>query len=222
MMIWIPDRTGRFRKRPYFFQDALDRRCERLIEQFTVSLYGHFSTPIPTGGLIKLLEKYAGDVNLYADLSREGEGVEGVTVFLTGKRPTVRVARELYVDPIRSHRCRYALAHEYGHVYLHAPAWRRRWMNNEEVRRCSGNNVLTLDIGFDWMEWQASYAAGALLMPRSRLHLTVAAYFRGREIRKLPIDSPEANNLKQRVGEAYDVSAEAAGVRLSQLGYLAA
>jgi hypothetical protein len=109
----------------------------------------HLTVPVPTGGLIKLLEKYAADVNLYADLSREGEGVEGVTVFLTGKRPTVRVARELYVDPIRSHRCRYALAHEYGHVYLHAPAWRRRWMSNEEVRRCSGNKVLTLDIGFD-------------------------------------------------------------------------
>jgi hypothetical protein len=130
MMIWIPDQTGRFRKRPYFLLDALDRRCERVIEQFTVSLYGHFTTPVPTGGLIKLLEKYAADVNLYADLSREGEGVEGVTVFLTGKRPTVRIARELYLDPIRSHRCRYALAHEYGHVYLHAPAWRRRWMNN--------------------------------------------------------------------------------------------
>jgi hypothetical protein len=59
-------------------------------------------------------------------------------------------------------------------------------------------------------------------MPKSRLHQTVAAYFRGREIRKIPNGSPEANNLKQRVGEAYDVSAEAGGVRLSQLGYLTA
>jgi Zn-dependent peptidase ImmA (M78 family) len=81
--------------------------------------------------------------------------------------------------------------------------------------------VLTLESGFDWFEWQANYAAGALLMPRTRLHQTVAAYFRGREIYKLPSDSPGANNLKQRVGEAYDVSAEAAGVRLSQLGYFA-
>jgi hypothetical protein len=39
MMIWNRDRIGRFRKRPYFFQDALDRRCERVIEQFTISLY---------------------------------------------------------------------------------------------------------------------------------------------------------------------------------------
>ena len=72
MMIWIPDQTGRFRKRPYFLLDALDRRCERVIEQFTVSLYGHFTTRFH-GGYIKLLEKYAADVNLYADLSREGE-----------------------------------------------------------------------------------------------------------------------------------------------------
>jgi hypothetical protein len=42
------------------------------------------------------------------------------------------------------------------------------------------------------------------------------------EIQKIPSDSPKANELTQRVGEAYNVSAEAAGVRLSQLGYLSA
>jgi Zn-dependent peptidase ImmA (M78 family) len=82
--------------------------------------------------------------------------------------------------------------------------------------------VLTLESGFDWMEWQASYAAAALLMPKSRLHLTVAAYFRGREMRQLPSDSREATDLEQLVGEAFEVSVDAARVRLSQLGYLAA
>ncbi|HEV3110906.1 MAG TPA: hypothetical protein VGY99_10470 [Candidatus Binataceae bacterium] len=222
MMIWIADRTGRFRKRPYFFQEALDRRCKRVVTQFTERLYGQHTTRLPTGALIKMIEKHAASLHLYADLSNEGDGVEGVTYFLTGCRPAVCIARHLFEDNSRVHRLRHVLAHEYGHVRLHAPAWQRRWIDREEIRRCHGNNVLTLESGFDWMEWQASYAAAALLMPKSRLHLTVAAYFRGREMRQLPSDSREATDLEQLVGEAFEVSVDAARVRLSQLGYLAA
>jgi hypothetical protein len=221
-MIWVPDATGRFRKRPYFFEEALNRRCERAIRRFTENLYGHFTVPVPTGALIKLIEKHAAHLYLYSDLSGEGDGVEGVTYFLAGERPIVKIARQLYEDPVRANRLRYTLAHEFGHVYFHAPAWRRRWIQHEEVHRCSGNNVLTLQSGFDWMEWQASYAAAALLMPHGRLQLTVATYFRGRAIQQLPSDSPKATDLGQLVGEAFGVSADAARVRLSQLGYLAA
>lgn len=199
----------------------MDRRCERVVTQFTEKLYGQLKTPLPTGTLIKLIERDAASINLYADLSREGEGVEGVTYFYPGAKPKVAIARELFENHIRAHRLRHALAHEYAHVRWHAPAWRRRWIREDDIRRCQRNNVLTLDEGFDWMEWQASYAAAALLMPQSHLQLTVAAYFRGREIQPLTGDSREANNLAQLVGESFDVSADAARVRLSQLGYLA-
>ncbi len=161
-------------------------------------------------------------LNPYADLRNEGDGVEGVTYFYSGRKPEVRIARELYENQFRAHRLRHALAHEYGHVYWHAPAWRRRWIKTEEIRRCLSNNVLTLEIGFDWMEWQASYAAAALLMPQSRLHLVVAACFKARKIEQVQIGSSRASNLIQLVGEAFDVSEDAARVRLSQLGYLAA
>jgi hypothetical protein len=220
MITWIPDRTGRFRRRPYFPQDELDRRCERVITRFTRTLYGFANVRVPTGALIKLLERDAAELNHYADLRSEGDGVEGVTYFSSGRKPLVCIARELYQDHVRAHRLRYTLAHEYGHVYWHAPAWRRRWIPQEEVLRCLPNNVLTLATGFDWMEWQASYAGGALLMPRTWLHQTVIAYFRGRQVRPLPPDSRQAHDLQQLVSEAYEVSADAARVRLSQLGYL--
>jgi Zn-dependent peptidase ImmA (M78 family) len=70
------------------------------------------------------------------------------------------------------------------------------------------------------MEWQAGYAAGALLMPVSRVKLAIEACLgkgRGSEVRT---DSSKATDLKQRVSEAFTVSVEAAGVRLSQLGCL--
>jgi hypothetical protein len=101
-------------------------------------------------------------------------------------------------------------------------AWRRRWIEQGEILRCLPNGVLTLAAGFDWMEWQASYAGGALLMPRTWLHLTVLRYFRGRrEIYQVPNDSPQARDLYQLVSEAFFVSDGAARGRLSQLGYFA-
>ena len=221
MILWIPDPTGRFRQRPYFLLEDLDRRCERVITRFTASLYGFPAVPVPTGALIKLLMRDAIELNHYADLSSEGDGVEGVTYFSLGRKPVVRISRELYEDHARIHRLRYTLAHEYGHVYWHAPAWRRRWIEQEEIIRCLPNNVLTLSDGFDWMEWQAGYTGAAFLIPRTSLHRTVLQYFRGREIRQVPTDSPQARDLQQLVSEAFFVSEDAAHVRLSQLGYFA-
>jgi Zn-dependent peptidase ImmA (M78 family) len=73
----------------------------------------------------------------------------------------------------------------------------------------------------DWFEWQAGYASGALLMPESFARRTVEAYFQNRSERP-PVakGSPEASVLCQRISLAFDVSVEAATVRLSQLGCL--
>jgi len=72
------------------------------------------------------------------------------------------------------------------------------------------------------MEWQANYAGAALLMPLSRLVLTVSVCLGKGRIEPLTSDAPKANDLTQRVSEAFGVSAEAARVRLIQLGYLTA
>jgi len=71
------------------------------------------------------------------------------------------------------------------------------------------------------MEWQANYAAGALLMPVSRIKLAVEACLGKRDILPLDAGSPLGNDLKQRVSEAFMVSQEAATVRLSLLRYIA-
>ena len=71
------------------------------------------------------------------------------------------------------------------------------------------------------MEWQAGYVSGALLMPRSRVKLLVDAFLNDASA-KLPLDleSEDASELKQRMSVAFDVSHEAAGVRLLKLGHL--
>jgi hypothetical protein len=217
-MKWIHDTTGRFERRPYLEQAELDRDAERLVGEFLDQFYGQMLVPIPTGALLKLIERDAADLDIYADLSGEGEGVEGVTYFFPGG-PKVRIMRELTEQRHRAHRLRHTLAHEYAHVRLHSGLERRG--KPSITRACRGDEMVSASV-VDWMEWQASYCAAALLMPQTRVKLLVRAYFRNRDSVPVSAESTAGTDLKQRTSEAFDVSEEAAVVRLSQLGYLMA
>ena len=91
----------------------------------------------------------------------------------------------------------------------------------DSPHRCFWQGLLPTSAVVDWSEWQAGYASGALLMPESFARRTVEAYFQNRPERP-PVakGSPEASALCQRISLAFDVSVEAATVRLKQLGYL--
>ena len=94
-MKWLSDPTGRFDQRPYYEQGELDGRCERVVSDFLREFYGQMLVPIPTGALLKLIERDAADLDLYANLIAEGEGVEGVTYFYPSARPKVKILRAL-------------------------------------------------------------------------------------------------------------------------------
>jgi hypothetical protein len=73
----------------------------------------------------------------------------------------------------------------------------------------------------DWMEWQASYVCGAILMPlsvvRSLIQKSESAWNKHNPI---PADSILASELTARVAGVFDVSADAAQVRLHKLGII--
>ena len=64
------------------------------------------------------------------------------------------------------------LSHEYAHVRLHNGLWPAGATAN---RKCKREEMLASE-PVDWMEWQAGYMGGALLMPQSRVPLLVRAY----------------------------------------------
>ena len=99
MVQMVPDRTGRFSKRPHYQPEELDQECEQIVTQFLRSLHSEAVFPITTDDLTKLIERDAGDLDLYADLSHLGPDVEGVTEFHPGRRPVVRISAELSGDP---------------------------------------------------------------------------------------------------------------------------
>lgn len=220
-MKMIPDRTGRFPERPYYEIEELEDECERIMESFLMGRYGQFSIPVPTDALVELLDRETAKLNLYCDLSREGEEVHGVTEFFPGHKPHVSIARELSYQHWREHRKRSTLPHEYGHVHWHAWLF-NRYCQRHERHKCLRGEIVIASGDVDWMEWQAGYVSGAILMPRSRMRLHVNAFRAERGVEgRLEEETIPGQLLIQRTSELFKVSPEAASVRLRQLGHLA-
>jgi hypothetical protein len=72
------------------------------------------------------------------------------------------------------------------------------------------------------MEWQAGYVCGALLMSKRRVDLLAAAFSKecGLSMR-VEADTSDAQALAMRLTDLFDVSRDAARVRLLKLGHLA-
>jgi hypothetical protein len=181
---YIPDTTGRFRLRPHYEQDELNRECEHTLTEFMREFYGELILPIPTDALTKLIERDTTDLDLYADLSREGADVEGMTNFYLHQKPKVRIAKKLSEEEWREHRLRTTLTHEYGHVKFHSHLWELEHSSLElfpesatkASARCKRSAIIN-GPATDWMEWQAGYVCGALLMPITPLKRLAAGFF---------------------------------------------
>jgi hypothetical protein len=129
-MRWLRDPSGRVPERPHYDLAEIDGECESRVASFLRHRHGGVRYPLSTNDLTILLEQETSDLDLYADLAAEGTGslsgnraIEGVTEFVPGDKPRVRIARHLSEDPAREHRLRTTLAHELGHVWFHAFLW---------------------------------------------------------------------------------------------------
>lgn len=225
-MRYVYDVTGRFRQRPHYELRELEEICEDTVQNFLSARYGEVRYPLLTDDLTVLLEQEVGTLDLYADLSTEGEEVEGVTFFKGGAKPDVAIAAYLSEDRWRENRFRTTLSHELGHVVLHGHLWAvdaeslPLFADASAVRpaRCLRANILSARSRTDWMEWQASFACGAFLMPASELRLVVRSLCA--DTQPMPKD-PLGQELIAATARAFAVSADAARVRLLQSGYLA-
>lgn len=225
-MKWVRDTTGRFLQRPYYEQRELDNECEDFVTSFLLSRYGKAGFPISTEDLTVLLESVTSDLDMGADLSTDGEDVEGVTEFLPNVMPRVRLARALSDDHWRENRLRTTLTHELGHVKFH----NFHQMQSETTQpslfdtaeqvaapRCRRASIIGAS-KVDWMEWQAGYASGAFLMPFTLVRQLVQEFI------VQTSTSARANvgteDIVAHVQTYFRVSRDAARVRLSQLNYL--
>ena len=227
MVQYVPDRTGRFSQRPHFEPDELDRECENIIFSFLKENYGEVKFPISTDDLTRLIERESEDLDLYADLTDYGADVEGLTEWCE-QRPCVKISALLAADGYRENRLRTTLTHEYGHVHFHTALWKLEASQHDLLTQSSTANkqlckrsTISNAAQTDWMEWQAGYVCGALLMPVSHVRGLVGSY---KEARGLfgPVGyaSKHGQALVSVVQTAYQVSADAARIRLFKLNIL--
>jgi len=228
MVKYVRDTTGRFSQRPHYEPAELDRECEAIITKFLKEKYGKVVFPVTTDDLTVLIERDVDDFDPYADLSIYGNEVEGVTEFYPGRKPHVKISGDLANDDRRENRLRTTLTHEYGHVRFHAYLWDveppapdlLRQNRNANKQICKRDTILNA-AQYDWMEWQAGYACGALLMPASRLRRLVGDYQQANGLFGVIGERGEHGQaLIAKVQQEFQVSADAARVRLSTLKVL--
>lgn len=222
----VPDRMHGFGERPHYEQRELDAMFEQLAVAFLKKKHGTVSFPFTTEDLKTFIEQHVEDLDQYADLTPYGAGVEGLTEFRPGVgKPRVAVSAALQSNENRQ---RTTLAHEFGHVHLHAYLFEMAGRQSSALPPnhkangiyCKRDTMLTAST-VDWREWQASYASSALLMPASYVRKTVAPVHERLGIfgPVLP-DGQQGRALIDVIASAYQVSKDAARVRLSVLGLL--
>ena len=227
-MRWTPDKTGRFPSRPFYTNQELDNEGEQIVESFLKAKYGQITYPITTNDLLILLENHINDLDVYADLSSEGVNVEGLTDFFVDGRIEVRIDRHLSENPRQENRYRTTLSHEFGHVKFHRDLFNQMSQQlalsseliHKQSPRCKRDSMLNAS-QVNWMEWQAGYVSGAILMPITALSAVVTEFREQAGLLTLIyVNSPAGQELIQRVQKSFQVSADAARVRLLQLKYL--
>lgn len=231
MVRFSPDPTGRLRQRTYYTEQELDREFETLLEAFFGRLGRAVVYPLDTEDLIRLIEERTSDFDQYGDLDEEGIDVEGVTRFRRREKPDVIISARLSEDGRRSNRFRTTLAHEFGHVHLHDPLVQDTLAHAESdmlrdrtilQKIVCHRDSITDAKAVDWMEWQACYASGAILMPRRAVRSLLEPFHRA--IDRLPgpmwQGEPQADAMVATVRDGFRVSQEAASVRLRVLGHL--
>jgi len=229
-MRYVRDQTGRFTERPHYEPKELDLLFERIVVDFLRSRHGKIEFPITTADLTVLIERDTEDLDAFANLDSYGRGVEGVTEFRPGRKPTVRISQTLGESDVRENRLRTTLTHEYGHVHLHGHLFAMNALgpslfdsrNKPGVIACKRDTMISAT-RTDWMEWQAGYACGAILMPASHARSAIENYRAQTGLYgPVPASTPQGQNMIELLVERFQVSQDAARVRLSVLGFLGA
>lgn len=219
--------------RPEFAPEELDEQCEALVSDYLRRKHGELSFPIRTDDLRLLVEMESESLTLDAGLGRESPEVEACTEFRRGHKPAVKVASRLATVPSLEKRLRVALAHQYGHVHFHdflfqteEGSWLSLFEGHPDSRprlhRCRRDSIVPLSDD-DWMEWQAGYVCGALLMPVGRLIAQVREFRHARDLDHAALSerSLDGAALIREVAERFQTSWDTARTRLAQQRILA-
>ena len=197
--------------------------------------------PIISNPAVDLEELLEIHLEVKLDLhARLDEDVLGVTQFLRGKRPLVSVSHDLTSRAETQEapngilgRWRATLAHEAAHVILHRRLFEVPFEQGfflcemEEptnaLLRCLKRDVSFRRGNFEWKEVQANRGMAALLMPahifEEVVRVSMGVNSNEDLLSRIPeSDSPMSSDLLLYLSRRFEVSQEAARIRLDSLG----
>jgi hypothetical protein len=218
---WAIDPLRRFERRPIFLTEDVEIAMALLVTAISAS---EPFTHLDDDRLEAIVESLVAEYDSASDLRPFGEGVEGITWFSFDGPPSVLIDQALTAPSLRRRR-RMTIAHEIGHVVLHSQLFRRGARAEMQLfSDFEGPAPLyclreSIELSTNWMEWQASFAGGALLMPAKQVHQFIAES-------NLKLGLPTAAEgtadaqVITAVSEHFDVSRRAAEVRLLQLRHI--
>jgi Zn-dependent peptidase ImmA (M78 family) len=229
-----PDRTAPISERPPHSENTLERLAEDALQRHSVLPKAPGPVPIE-----RLIEEAFGFNEAYENLEA---GVLGETWFGTEDRPVaIRVARRLAEikaeDPSIDHDRRLTLAHECGHGLAHARLFgdglrlrrtpRLPGFDDELIHISCRDRDLRVNAirptgltEFElWIEWEANYLMGALLMPRSLVLSFLGPWLTGSQNGVAPraLLPMHRQDAVAAMAHAFNVAHEVAAGRLAQI-----
>ncbi len=227
-MNWVWDQTHRFRLRPNYSAEELDAQSEAILFDYLQKTRGSVSFPVATDDLRHLLASEVHSLQPDRALSKEPGEVESIVEFQRGRKPVVKIAVRLMETPSLENRLRGVLAHAYGHARFHdfvfqseEGAYLSLFGDVAEPlpksNRCTRDSIVSSHER-DWMEWQAGFVCGALLIPLSPLidHVRQFRADRDLDLAALSERSLDGAALIGEVAECFQVAPELARIRLLQ------
>lgn len=172
----------------------------------------------------------------YLGVYNEKSGLE--TIFV--KKNTVIVDNELAEDKSMEGRYRFTCSHEASHWLLHRHMFEKDenqicMFDNSEAKviKCLNRNIENIFLYYDfktdgeWIEWQADYLGGAILMPSPSMYQAFTELLEKLSIHQyyIFVDNQSCNikNYRTVVNELsykFNVSKKAVQVRLDKLGLI--
>lgn len=231
------------------FQDSKTREERLWIEPAEIE--AHTEAELIKAGLMPTIDAPVVDVEAFVEKHLGAQfdqyallpsDVLGQTDFRIGAPPLVMVNADLTgaaLDDDESPlglkgRWRATVAHEACHVLFHRclfnlnPQQGSLFGDEEEsqeppqrLQRCLKRDVVHGRMGSDWREVQANMGMAALLMPRSVFVAACQKELSRLGNERILINSPEAAAMARRLAKAFQVSRQAAMIRLKTLEVLA-
>ncbi len=185
-MRMIRDPKGRFPSAPHYTNDELDRECERLVAALLRKRHGEVRPRITTDELSPSIELNGASLDsICRPHSPYGDDVEGVTVFHPDREPevassrtgwrTIPAARTVCARPWLTSSAMCISIGTCGLEFLHGQLFDRSSTENKAI--CKRDTIIQA-ANYDWMEWQAGYVSGAILMPATAIRRLVSDYCR--------------------------------------------